>query len=212
MEGRKAGADKPIDSMETLRRRVPSIVKRLNEDPSLALRAAANPVLALSSMGYTLTDRLAREVELRVRFRPEDIERLEALRAEVQALAGESFDLDNPAQLHDLLFVRLALPPLPPPTQPIVIAAAAMARQVPAITRHPLELSWTPPGGVRRPDPLAPLAEAHPVMRPLLAYRALNASQPPLASREACERLARGDATLPKIRLHARLKRGTAPE
>jgi hypothetical protein len=211
MEGRKAGADKPIDSMETLRRRVPSIVKRLNEDPSLALRAAANPVLALSSMGYTLTDRLAREVELRVRFRPEDIERLEALRAEVQTLAGESFEPDNPAQLHDLLFVRLELPPLPP-TQPVVIAAAAMARQAPAITRHPLELSWTPPGGVRRPDPLAPLAEAHPVMRPLLAYRALNASQPQLASRGACERLVRGDATLPKIRLHARLKRGTAPE
>jgi hypothetical protein len=42
VESRK-GADKRLDSIDALRRRVPVIVKRLNDEPALALRAAANP-------------------------------------------------------------------------------------------------------------------------------------------------------------------------
>ena len=40
-------------------------------------------------MGIELTDRLAAEVELRLRFRPEQVERLPQLRADIQKRAGE---------------------------------------------------------------------------------------------------------------------------
>lgn len=87
VESRK-GADKRLDSIDALRRRVPVIVKRLNDE--LALRAAANPLLVLQEMGMEVTDRLAAEVELRLRFRPEQVERLQQLRADIQKRAGES--------------------------------------------------------------------------------------------------------------------------
>lgn len=210
--GSRKGADKRLDTIGALRRRVPVIVKRLNDEAALALRAAANPLLVLQEMGIELTDRLAAEVELRLRFRPEQVERLQQLRADIQKRAGEAFDVDDPAQVHRVLFDRLKLSPLPPPAQPVVIARSQVARVYQSSPRHELDHPWTAPGSVRRPDPLERLHDTHPVLPPLLEYRALQASQPPLASRELVERLARGDAALPKIRIRARLQRGATPK
>jgi hypothetical protein len=200
-----------LDSIDGLRQRVPSIVKRLNDDPALALRAAANPLLVLQEMGIELTDRLAAEVELRLRFRPEQVERLQQLRAEIHKRAGEAFDVDDPAEVHRTLFDRLKLPPLQPAAQPVVIARSQIARAHQSAPRHELDHPWAAPGSVRRPDPLERLRDAHPVLQPLLEYRALQASQPPLATRELVERLVSGDAALPKIRIRARLQRGPTP-
>jgi hypothetical protein len=210
--GSRKGPGERLDSIDSLRRRVPTIVKRLNDDPALALRAAANPLLVLQEMGIALTERLAAEVELRLRFRPEQIERLQQLRAEIQKHAGEAFDLDDPAQVRRVLFDHLKLSPLPPPAQPVVIAPSQVAKVYQPLPRHELEHPWTAPGSVRRSDPLERLHDAHPVMRPLLEYRALQASQPPLARRELVDRLTSGDAALPKIRIRARLQRDATPE
>jgi hypothetical protein len=50
VESRK-GADKRLGSIDALRPRVPVIVKRLNDKPALALRAASHPLLVLQEMG-----------------------------------------------------------------------------------------------------------------------------------------------------------------
>jgi hypothetical protein len=126
--GSRKGPGERLDSIDSLRRRVPTIVKRLNDDPALALRAAANPLLVLQEMGIALTERLAAEVELRLRFRPEQVERLQQLRAEIQKHAGEAFDLDDPAQVRRVLFDHLKPSPLPPPAQPVVIAPSQVAK------------------------------------------------------------------------------------
>lgn len=206
MVARQKERPAPIDSIDTLRRRVPSIVRQLNEEPALALRAAANPILALAEMGYELTDRLAREVELRLRFTPATIERLSALRERLAKLAGEPFDPDNAAELRRILFEKLELPPLPPRGQAIVVAAGPVARQSASTPRDELDFPWIPPGGVRHPDPLEGLRKAHPIIEPLIEYRAIQASQPPLATKEIFERLARGELTGPTLRIRARLK------
>jgi len=211
MGARDKEGSAPIDSLDALRRRVPAIVKQINEEPALALRAAANPLLALADMGYRLTDRLAREVELRLRFTPQAIDRLEQLRTQIAKLSEGPLDPDDPADLRRVLFERLKLPPLSSRAQPIVVAQSAVARTQSATPRDELDFSWIPPGGVRHPDALTALRNAHPIVAPLMEYRAIQASQPRLATREAFERLARGDATLPRIRIRARLKR-EAPE
>jgi len=201
-----------LDSIEALRRRVPSIVKRLNEEPALALRAAANPLLVLQEMGIELTDGLAAAVGLRLRFPAEQVERLGHLRAEIWKGAGEEFDIDDPEQLRRVLFERLNLTSLPPPAERVVVAQSQVARALVSPRCHELEHPWMAPGSVRRPDPLEPLRNAHPLLAPLLEYRALQASQPPLASGELFDRLARGDMALPKIRIRARLRRGATPQ
>ena len=210
--GRSKGKYERLDSIDVLRRRVPLILRRLNDEPGLALRAAANPLLVLQEMGIELTDRLVAEVALRLRFRPEQIAHLESLRAEIHKSAGEVFDVDDPIQLHQVLFDRLKLSLLLPPAQPVVIAQSQVVREYQSLQRHELEHPWTAPGRTRRPDPLEQLRDAHPVLRPLLQYRALQASQPPLASSELVARLASGDVALPKIRIRARLQRGAIPE
>lgn len=203
-----------LTSLEALQRRVPSIVKRVNADPALALRAAANPLLALDEMGYTLPPELEHEVALRVRFNAEQISRLQALTSEIHKLAGESFDIDSPAALGHVLFTRLKLPPLPSPAQRVVIAKGAVAPPShPRITAlDPLDPPYKVPGGIAPPDPLEALEGKHPVIAPLLEYRAIQASVPPLASRELYDRIARGDVEGPTIRVRAKLKRGPTPE
>ncbi len=201
-----------LDSMDALRRRVPSIVKRVNEDPGLALRAAANPLAVLDALGIELTERLRREVELRVRFRPGEVVRLQELRAEIERRAGESFDPDDMDELERVLFERLKLAEARKAVQPVVIARAPVAYGRAARPSHALVHEWAAPGQVRRPDPLEPLRHEHPVMPPLLEYRALQATQPPLAGPDLLERLARGESGGPRMRIRARLKRGPTPE
>jgi hypothetical protein len=216
--GKSAGdAGEHLTTFAALQRRVPSIVKRVNADPALAIRAAANPLLALAELGYTMTPELEREVALRVRFDKSTIARLDALRTRTQELAGRQFDVDSPAQLSTVLFEHLQLPPLPPAAQRVVVAegmlaaqtASRVARRVPS---NPLEIPYGPVSGVAPPDPLEALAGKHPIIAPLLEYRAIQASVPPLASRELYDRIARAEVSMPTFRLRATLRRGPTPE
>jgi len=202
--------------MDALRRRVPSIVQRINADEALAMRAAANPLLALEELGYELEEDLKREVALRIRFDQRTIETMQGLSARIHELAGEPFEIDSPAHLGAVLFERLKLPALPPAPQRVVVAEGTIAaRSVGQRTRTPADALETPrkvPGGVRPPDPLEALRGKHPVVEPLLEYRRLQGSVPALASRELYEKIKRGEVSAPKLRLRAVLRRGMTPE
>jgi hypothetical protein len=207
------GRDRKIRSFQDLRRRVPDILERVNADPALALRAAANPLLALEEMGYDLPREVRAEVERHVRFPRADRERLDALSSEISRLAPEPFDPDEPEELERVLFRKLKLPPLPQrvpiPAGPVKAAprARAAASAVPA---HPLARPIVPPGAPKGVDPLEAIRDAHPVVPVLLEYRRIQSTQPPLAPREVYERLRRQggeDAAGPRLRIRARLKR-----
>jgi hypothetical protein len=220
MDGRHKSSDDGGEHLTTfaaLQRRVPSIVKRVNADPALALRAAANPLLALGEMGYTMTPELEREVALRVRFDQPTIAKLDALSTRIQELAGKKFDVDSRTQLSSVLFEHLKLPRLPPPAQRVVVAEGTLAAQtvsrpMESVLSHPIDIPYRPVGGVAPPDALEALKGKHPIIAPLLEYRAIQASVPPFAPRELYDRIARGEVKMPTFRLRARLRRGPTPE
>ena len=207
-----------LTSIDALRRRAPQIVEQLNAEPALALRAAANPILALEELGYSLDDGLKREVERRSRFDTPTIAKLEKLTRRIHELAGEEFDLVSAEDTARVLFTKLGLTPAAP-AQRVVIAEGSLAggekrargqrkatpSAVAAIPRRPV-------GGVAPPDPLAALEGAHPVIGPLLEFRAIEGSMPPLATRDLYERIAAGKVEGPRLTIKARLQRGVNPE
>jgi hypothetical protein len=210
------GQGERIRSLDALRRRVPSIVQRINADPALALRAAANPLLALEELGYQIDPAVQREAALRIRFDQPTIDKLNTLAALVHELAGESFDIDSPTALGRVLFDKLKLPPLPPSPQRVTVAegnlSARTAERIARAPGDPIAIPFKPVGGVRPPDPLEALRGAHPIIEPLLEYRAIQGSEPALASRELYDKIRRGEANAPDLRIRATLKRGPTSE
>ncbi len=221
--GRRAGdggdanhaSEERLDSVDAVRRRVPGIVKQVNADPQLALRAAANPLLALQELGYEIPDDVQGELALLIRFDKQKIATLQKLASRIHELAGTPFDIDSTAQLRDVLFDRLKLQPLPATAQRLVVApgrlAARSSQRAPSPAPDPIAVPYAPPGSVRRPDPLEGLRTSHPIIEPLLEYRAIQASAAPLASRDVYDRLKGGEAATPDIRIRAVLRRGHTP-
>lgn len=205
-----AAKDRTIDSLRDLQRLVPAIVKEINADERLALRAAANPLLALEELGYRLTPEVRTEAERRIRFAPQTIERLSQLSEAIYSYADERFDIESPAEIERVLFEKLKLPRLDAKEQ----APPKAQRKRPVQQPEPTLALQPSPSYLRRPfvDPLERLRGAHPIMEPLLEYRKLEASEPRLAPRELYERIKRGDVALPVTRLRASLKRGPASE
>ena len=150
---------------------MPRLVAALNDDPRLARAALANPLFAIEELGYTIDEGVRTTFERRIRFTIEDADRLQRLAAEVSEAAGCDVDVDDPYDLAHVLFDELGLP-RPEPNR---------KGDEEALPTEPLDprLPWITDS---RPDPLEALAKAHPVMRPLLEYRKLDASQPRLAS------------------------------
>lgn len=88
-------ADKPrrVETLDELRRLVPVLVKRANDDQAFALRALSNPLLALEEAGVTLSPELSQHVERLARFSPKDVSRAEEISKKVFAISGKPFDI-----------------------------------------------------------------------------------------------------------------------
>ena len=80
-----------LSSFEAFHRLVPSIVKRINEDTALAMRAMTNPILAMEELGIELEPALAREVERRLRFGEERGKKLTGNRSQAPRDGGLPF-------------------------------------------------------------------------------------------------------------------------
>jgi hypothetical protein len=196
----------PVESFEELRRNIPEILEQINADPGLARAAAANPLFALEELGYELPEPLKRAVERRVRFKPDELERLDRLSSDVFQQAGHPFDIDSQDDLDQVLFEELQIPRPTSKTR----RAPKTKRRTPQLPDQPAvpyrrlpQVGWEP----RLPDPLEPIATAHPIMTPLLEYRALEASHPRLAPRELYDRARRGDTGI-TVTVRGRLKDG----
>jgi hypothetical protein len=57
-----------IDSWKEAQTVAPTVLERLNADPSLLLAAASNPILALQELGYDISPSFREEFVDRVRF------------------------------------------------------------------------------------------------------------------------------------------------
>ena len=170
-EPAESQASRRLSSVEEAQKAMPRLIAALNDDPRLARAALANPLFAIEELGYTIDEGVRTTFERRIRFTIEDADRLQRLAAEVSEAAGCDVDVDDPYDLAHVLFDELGLP-RPEPNR---------KGDDEALPTEPLDprLPWITDS---RPDPLEALAKAHPVMRPLLEYRKLDASQPRLAS------------------------------
>jgi hypothetical protein len=198
-----------IDSVDTLRRRMRTIVAAVNEDPGLAERAAANPILALEELGYALSDRFRPEAELRARFPAPDAKRVAALRSEVEEHLG-AIDISSADSIvRALRTIDVHLPSTVVVTngapadvaQDEAATAKAPARVKQGRSRRkanrrridPVALVPSRPipadAGVNLVPALRASQTAHAVIRPLADYLELEASRPGLATQRVYERL-----------------------
>jgi hypothetical protein len=200
-------APRRIESMQELTRLIPSMVKDINADPDLALRAAANPLLAAEELGYELEPSLRTVAERRIRFSEKTANQLTELADQIYSLAGEQFDIESDADVRRVLFETLKL------TDPYTGEPIKGSKQTRNKKRPTEQETRTERSVANLPitELLERLQGAHPIVEPLAKYREISASQPRLAPPELYERLRRGELQHPITRIQYRLKRGKTP-
>jgi hypothetical protein len=195
---------KEVHSLKELQLEVAGILDRVNRDANLSRSALVNPILALEELGYDIAPRFRPSLEHRLRFSLGSCRRLERLQREIFAAAGHEFAINEPRDLHRVLFEELRLSSSKYQTSHPTAAKAESARPPYSLNTEPL-----PPHGFGRPpaaDPLQPLAGAHPIMPPLLEYRLLESSQPRFAPRALYQEVKAGGRAGFVTGVRARLK------
>ena len=191
----------PIDSMAKLQRRLPVILKALNDDPALLVAASANPLLAIEEIGYRITGDFREELELRLRFSEETRRRLGKLKKDLSSAAGRDLPLHDPDKLHRVLFSEMGIAEPDADACRQALKHAALEPSDHRLTSAPRPAVF----GHDAADPLAVLEGAHPVIGPLLEYRALEASEPRFAPESLYRKIRRGEVELPVSRLRLRM-------
>ncbi|MFI6760629.1 hypothetical protein ACIBF5_15995 [Micromonospora sp. NPDC050417] len=180
-----------ITSWADLQARAAEILARVNANPRLGRAAAANPMLTLGRLDYTLDPEARVAIADRLRLGPAAAERLADLRREVAGLAGRAVDPDDAEDVRHLL-VELGIVPVAPG---------------PVLDTNPPP--WRPGG--TGPDPLRRLRDQHPVLAPLLDYRRISASRPRFAPEPVFTALLDGEGWAPVTEVVGRLQRGAPP-
>jgi hypothetical protein len=185
-----------INSLPELQRLMPRLLKNAANQTSLLLAAAANPLLAITRLGYEVAPEAARAIEYRARFGEAGGAAFEKLQAELFQTAGQTFD---PADGRALRRVLADLLPADETqsAQKRPTALALSRKQRTAL----LDAAENRPVGVpgQRPvrDPLADFAEVHPLIPLLVEWRRINLQSPRFASAEVFDRILAGELRLP---------------
>jgi hypothetical protein len=200
---------KTVRSLKELQSDVASILDRLNRDAGLIRSALVNPILALEELGYDIALRFRPSLEHRLRFSLHSFRRLERLQREIFDAVGHEFAINEPRELHQVLFVELSLRLPKNQTYP-----SPERKALPAAAHGGLITEPLPPHGFGQPtaDPLHVLAGAHPVMAPLLEYRQLESSQPRFAPAALYQQVKAGSRAGFVTRVRARLKQTALKE
>jgi hypothetical protein len=190
-----------IKSTKELREVAPSLVEKVNADPKLAMLAAANPILLLEELGYTFTDESRAHLEHIFRFSKEKAKEIESLESDVYKIAGKRFNIRSEQELDRVLFKELKIQKIKQFSQESAKKAEQQSN-TPQLLTAPLKIQLKPKKKIE--DPLENLKEAHPIMKPLLAYRKLESSTFRLATPEAYRKIKQGEYKLPisKITFH----------
>jgi DNA polymerase I-like protein with 3'-5' exonuclease and polymerase domains len=142
----------------------------------------ANPLLALEEIGYRVDPRARREFEERIRFSVEQVAQLRQLRKRASQICRRGLDPDVPADVHKMLFEELGL----------TRQTATATFDTPAALEYLPRPGWLPTWT----DPLEALRGHHELVDVLLQYRAVEASEPRLATREFFDAVRNGHVNL----------------
>lgn len=168
-----------INSFKAFHKLVPEIIEQVNRNNALAIRALANPLLAFEELGYELSADVQKKVELVLRFDPKSRKKLNSLEKDVYEATGGEFNIDDEEEVNTLLFKKLKLSR----------SKKSLHLNDDNLIRLGKPHKWV--------DPLQNLSDKHPVMKPLLAYRALKAGPPGFVSRRLYNQLKSGSLKLP---------------
>jgi hypothetical protein len=174
-----------INSFEEFHKLVPLIIRKVNSDPELAIRGAANPVLAFEEMGFKLTQDVKKEVDHRIRFSGKERKELSDMKEEIQNIAGKEIDPLSEKSVEKFLFKDLRIKK-PPFLKSLALPEPFIARVQPGEK-----------GKVSFEDPLTAIKSDHPAVQKLQQYRKLYLSKPGFASKELYEKLKSGEVRLP---------------
>lgn len=200
---------KTIMTMAELERLMPEIIAKVNKDQKLAIRAASNPFLALEEMGYVLDQELSFITYRRLRHSKATSEHLNELAEKIYNYAGKRFDIGDESQLEEVLFKRLRL------EDPIMKAMKKTRGKETSSVPGKVDLRSPEPtifGKKGVGDRLERAQGVHPVMKPLLEYRSIDAKVPRYATREIYEKIKDGEIKVPITMIKLRITRKLATE
>ena len=172
-----------ISNIEQLRAALPELLAGLNSDRTLALAAAANPLLFLKEMGYLLSREVASEIEERSRFSKSQIVQRRKAIARIDRIAKEEADLSSPATLI-ALFAKLGLDNVRPDKEGSPGTPGVLSFSEAMLSRN---------------------RSRHPLYGALLDLRKIEASARRFAPDRAYEDIRSGKVKIPGLTLKARL-------
>jgi hypothetical protein len=173
-----------INSFEEFHKMVPLIIRKINRDSDLALRAAANPILAFKEMGFMLNVDVEREVEQRLRFSPKERKELKPLKMQIKQLSGKDIDPLSSKSVETLLFKDLKIKK-PKEIKSLDLPEPFIRNVIFSKKENKIE------------DALTTLKSRHVVLKPLKRFRALHLSRPGFANESLYEKLKSGQIRLP---------------
>ncbi len=176
---------KQIKTFKEFHRNVPKILKKLNEDSGLAIRALANPLLAFDEMGFRLSDDVAMEVEKFTRFTLPEQKRLDKLEKELSKFTERKIDFRSTKDVEAFITKDLKI------RKPsgLEINSLTNAKNNAQIYLGKKELVWK--------DSLEQIKSKHPAMKPLLELRSIYNNKPGFASKASYNELKSGKRKLP---------------
>lgn len=178
-----------INSWEDLQANIKKIISSLNKDENFKIAAAANPILALEELGCEINPGIRGFVEDKIRFKTKDVAKLKKLRESIFKTAGREFDIRSGAELNTVLFNELELA---------------------AFDEKGCRLNHFVSGRRKKesPDDLEFYKELHPIIKPLLEFRKLDASVAGFCNGETYQKIRSGQFPINSdIKLNIRLKR-----
>ena len=174
-----------IQTFKEFHRHVPEILKRLNEDTDLAIRACVNPLLAFHEMGFRLSDDVAKEVEKIILFTPAEQKRLEKLEKELSKYTRRKIDFRSTRDVESFITKDLKIKK---PTS-LKVSGSTNVRQDAQMRIRKKEHLWN--------DTLERIKDNHPALKPLLEYRSIYYGKPGFASKSLYNDLKSGKRKLP---------------
>jgi len=182
-----------ISSFEEFHKLVPLIIRKVNKDPELAIRGAANPILAFEEMGFKFNKDVKKEVEHRIRFSEKELKELSTLEKEIQNIAGKEIDPLSERSIEKFLFKDLKITK-PPSLKSLSLPEPFVTKVIPGKKKQ-----------VIFEDPLTAIKSDHPAVKKLHQYRKLYLSKPGFASKELYEKLKSGEVRLPVRNIKIRI-------
>lgn len=160
----------------------------LNRDPNLLLAAAANPILALDEMGYKIKPDIRPKIEDNLRFKPSEITKISRLRKSIYKEAGKEFNIRAEEELNIVLFKELNIRLYDEKGCPIHKRIRILKKG--------------------EEDDLHLYSDLHPIIKPLLAFREIDASVHGFSDPSTYKRIRKGGyGEHSNITLKVRLKR-----